>query len=261
MSYKRRFPFKIGCTSYVIPDTIIPNVTFMADIVDDIELLFFESSNNAPYLTNAEIRELGSIAAINDITYSVHCPIDIAVGASDVHGLDNFLYQIEQITEQSKKLPVSGYIVHLDGLQNNFTEEELSSWYRKVNYICNKIITNCAVDTKLFCIENLTCDPFVNIKIIDKYNFSACIDCGHLWHQKHDWQKYCSTLFSNTKVFHLHGVTNNKDHCSLINHDHIQLESFIKTYLKDFTNIVTIELFGKEITFESLAIVRELWEK
>jgi len=44
-------PFRIGTTSYIIPDEIIPNVRFLAARVEDVELVLFEADegmNNLP---------------------------------------------------------------------------------------------------------------------------------------------------------------------------------------------------------------------
>ncbi len=34
MNCKNRFPFKVGTTSYIIPDEIIPNIEYLKDKVD-----------------------------------------------------------------------------------------------------------------------------------------------------------------------------------------------------------------------------------
>ena len=35
-------PFRIGTTSYIIPDDILPNVRFLAGRVKDVELVLFD---------------------------------------------------------------------------------------------------------------------------------------------------------------------------------------------------------------------------
>ena len=72
------FPFRIGTTSYIIPDEIIPNVRYLAGLVDDIELVLFEvddGPNNLP--DAAAIKELQSLAARHQLTYTVHLPLDL----------------------------------------------------------------------------------------------------------------------------------------------------------------------------------------
>ena len=38
-------PFRLGTTSYIIPADILPNVRYLADKVDDIELVLFEADD------------------------------------------------------------------------------------------------------------------------------------------------------------------------------------------------------------------------
>ena len=46
MGIKGAFPFRIGATSYVLAADMLTNVRYLADRVDDIELLVFESELN-----------------------------------------------------------------------------------------------------------------------------------------------------------------------------------------------------------------------
>jgi sugar phosphate isomerase/epimerase len=78
------FPFRIGTTSYIIPDEIIPNVRYLAGLVDDIELVLFEvdeGPNNLP--DAAAIKELQSLAARHQLTYTVHLPLDLQLAGAD----------------------------------------------------------------------------------------------------------------------------------------------------------------------------------
>lgn len=82
-SLKNRFPFRLGATSYVIPADLKANVAFLADKVDDIELVLFESHemNNLPDAVT--VRALREMADRHDLTYTVHLPLDIWMGHAD----------------------------------------------------------------------------------------------------------------------------------------------------------------------------------
>ena len=75
------FPFRLGTTSYIIPDDILPNARYLADKVRDIELVLFEvddGSNNLP--PPHVIDELAELARQYDMTYTVHLPLDLKLG-------------------------------------------------------------------------------------------------------------------------------------------------------------------------------------
>ena len=76
---KNRLPFRLGTTSYVIPDEIIPNVRFLSDRVDDIETVLFEAGGLSNIPSVKIVRDLKDIAADHDLAYTVHLPIDIQI--------------------------------------------------------------------------------------------------------------------------------------------------------------------------------------
>lgn len=62
MASTHAFPFRFGTTSYIIPDEIIPNVEFLKDRVDDIELVLFESDEFSNLPGRDDIGRLSDIA-------------------------------------------------------------------------------------------------------------------------------------------------------------------------------------------------------
>ncbi|MDH3981787.1 MAG: sugar phosphate isomerase/epimerase, partial [Kiritimatiellaceae bacterium] len=80
---KKQFPFRLGTTSYILRDYILPNVRYLKDKVDMIELLVFETDEQSNYPTKDEVKELLDIASEHDLTYTVHLPIDIHLGIRD----------------------------------------------------------------------------------------------------------------------------------------------------------------------------------
>lgn len=261
MIYKNHFPFKIGCTSYAFPDSIIPNVIYMSEFVDDIELLLFESSEKGSILTAAEINELKLISIKHNIQYSIHCPIDLPAGSSDPFTRNKFINQVESIINLTSALPISGFIIHLTGINNESNSLEILEWCENVNSFCKKISSiNGLIHSKI-CIESLSYNPKYNEEIVNKYGFSHCIDIGHMWLYNHNWETICTLFLSKTRVIHLHGIQDDKDHQSLAKHDKRQLNKFINMILKVYSGVVTVELFNKDKIFDSLKYVKEIWDQ
>jgi hypothetical protein len=67
----------------VVPDEIIPNVRFLSDRVDDIEIVLFETREFSNIPSTEIVRGLKSLAADHDLAYTVHLPIDIHTGHAD----------------------------------------------------------------------------------------------------------------------------------------------------------------------------------
>ena len=78
------YPFRLGTTSYIIPDDILPNAHFLADKVQDIELVLFEvddgpqSTGNLP--SPETVAQLAALAAAHGLTFTVHLPLDLRLG-------------------------------------------------------------------------------------------------------------------------------------------------------------------------------------
>jgi sugar phosphate isomerase/epimerase len=82
-SLKNRFPFRLGTTSYIIPADLITNVRFLAPYVDDIELVLFEADDESNLPDEKTINTLNEIARSNDLSYTVHLPLGLLLGAMD----------------------------------------------------------------------------------------------------------------------------------------------------------------------------------
>ena len=75
---KLKLPFRLGTTSYIVPDEILPKVQYLADKVDDIELILFEVDEGPNNLLDTNIiRNILSLANNCNLIYTVHLPLDL----------------------------------------------------------------------------------------------------------------------------------------------------------------------------------------
>jgi hypothetical protein len=62
------FPFRLGATSYVIPDNLAPNVRYLAGQATDVELVLIDLEDGTSNLpSTAEVDELGALAAVRGL--------------------------------------------------------------------------------------------------------------------------------------------------------------------------------------------------
>ena len=72
--------FRLGTTSYIIPDEILPNVRFLAGKVQDVELVLFEVDDGQNNLPDPQtIQTLWELSHKQDMSYTVHLPLDSEV--------------------------------------------------------------------------------------------------------------------------------------------------------------------------------------
>lgn len=262
MLFNGSYPFKIGCTSYVIPDALIPNVEFMADKVDDIELVLFESKEIANLPDKATIASLQQIGQKEHITYSIHFPIDLHAGTPVEYERKMFIECVTAIISSTSALPVSGYLLHFEGLTPFPSTEEYDEWHKRITGFCVELTNNKVTDSSMICIENLNYPPELHADVVKQFRFSHCIDFGHLWLQHNQWETYANITLPSTKIIHLHGVDNDrKDHRSLVAHNDNKQLNILISLLKKYTGVLTFEVFSKQDTFESFSLFETLWQK
>ena len=256
----KKWLFRSGCTSYNIPDHIVPNVVLMAPFVDDIELLCFEALDRSCYIDEKTIERLKDVKAEQDISYTIHCPTDFKAGSENILEQDKFIKAFLSIYELTSSLAPSGYVLHLEGITKESGKNEVSKWRKRVDWICEKLVSAVSQeDISLICLENLSYNPDIVEEIAGCYGFSFCIDVGHLWLNKYDWKKYCERNIERALILHAHGVNGAHDHLSLKKHEGNELNSFINSVLHEYTGVLTLEVFSHEDVFESLEILEQRW--
>lgn len=261
LNLKGKFPFSLGTTSYIIPDDVLPNVKFLVPFLDDIEIVLFESEEISNLPNQTIINELNQIGKQNALTYSIHFPIDQKAGSPNKNERTFFVNQVLKIIDLFQKSPISAFILHLEGLQLNPSENEIIEWQKNVSEVCTEIQTRISPEQNaLIAVETLGYPPFLNIPVIEQFNFKHCIDIGHVWLYNQEWQRVTEKMLPSTRVFHLHGVANSKDHLSLDLNDKSVLKSFFNKALRSFDGLVTLEIFDLESLIKSCKVINDLWE-
>lgn len=256
------FPFSLGSTSYIIPADIIPNVRALAPFIDDIELILFQSPDYSNIPSIEDISELNELASIHHISYTVHLPIDRKAGASNRQERELFCEGVKKIVTRCTPLNPAAWILHLEGVSNDAQESEISDWKKR----CMETMEN-IMDVfpypELIVIENLGYPWEWHDEIAARYKTSFCCDVGHLWINFQDcWQDHLKKMLPRTKVIHLHGTADGKDHISLSKGNPFLIKTFFDIIRKDiYTGIITLEIFSEDDFVKSIEVVNSLWEK
>lgn len=259
---KRRYPFLFGTTSYIIPDDIIPNVRMLSGIVDDIELVLFESPDGSNIPTVSDIRELKSIADDNDCGFTVHLPTGRKAGSAEKKESDLFVDDAKKIINRCSLLQPGAWIVHLEGIEKNASKAEVTAWELRCFGVIEELCGEVETPSRL-AIENLGYPWYWHLYIAAQTGVSLCCDIGHLWlYYPECWKEYAASMIPQTSVIHLHGVTGGKDHISLARNDTCQLFDFIGMLVKtQYKGIITLEVFNQIDFDESREVFSKIWEK
>lgn len=260
---KKRYPFRLGTTSYIIPDEILPNARYLAPLVDDIELVLFEVDdgyNNLP--DQSVINELNAIARDTDLTYTVHMPVDLNF-LGDQDSLNATLAKAKRTIDHTLALNAWAYVLHLDGPELLLPSPPLSKqqWQEKaLAFVAH--LSNWLGNSALLAVENLENYPLdFWDDVIRLAGTSRCIDIGHLWLNNHSPVPYLERRLPETRVIHIHGI-DERDHSSLSHVPREDLQSvFNELSRQNYQGVITIEVFNQQDFLSSRDIFQDFFIK
>lgn len=251
--------FRIGSTSYVYEDNLVANARRLSGVVDDIELVLFETVDYGHNLPGpAGVAELSDIAARNDLTYTVHLPADLGYGDTAGWG------KIQRAVEATRGLNPFAYITHLDGraLMASPSAEAVAGWQAESARALDELVALIG-DRQRICVENVErWDPAPFRDLVSAAGVSRCVDIGHWWVQGRDPLPHLREFLAQTRVIHLHGVDGDgRDHQSLRHTPPEALHAIIEALVRaKYRGVVSLEVFGEDDFFSSLRVLRSKLE-
>lgn len=249
-------PFRVGTTSYILDADLLPNAQFLANYVQDMQLVLFDvpgGPSNLPDTTT--VAALASVGQRQDLTYTVHLIEDLAPQQSPQ--ADVALQKAYDVIRRTRSLAPWAYVLHLEGRTVRTPDtptEQLAQWQTQVQASLQQVIA-WVDDATLLAIENLEGYPpaFVT-PAIEPTPVSRCVDIGHLWLDGHEPLPWLQATLPRTRVVHLHGLHDGRDHQSLTHMAAAQLDPVIHFLLRQrYTGVLTLEIFGEADFWSSLA--------
>lgn len=258
-SLKKRFPFRLGTTSYIIPDDLVPNVECLAPLVDDVELVLFESHEMSNLPDADSIRKLEKLKRQQDLSYTVHLPLDIELGSPEEDVRMQSVEKCRRVIELTVPLDPFAYIVHFHGeMRGRRPAGDMDRWRKALDRSANDLLA-AGANPGLLCIETLDY-PFEYVSdIVVSNGFSICLDVGHLAFFKYPVPEYLDRYLSGTKVIHLHGNSDGEDHRNIGMLPPGVISTLIeRLYLESSKErVLTMEIFGQSDFVQSMEVMRE----
>lgn len=200
---KGRFPFRLGCTSFVLHADLATNVRALAPLVDDIEVVIFESDEVSPLPDQETLDFMRHAAEEHGVTYTIHLPLDVRLASPDHAERESGAAVCRRVIERMRGVDPFAYVAHVTG------GDDQAAWASL------KELAQAAGDPALVCVENLVAPTDAFVKIATDAGVSLCFDVGHAvldgWGSNEcvEWlEKHLAAL----RVLHVHGVADGKDH-------------------------------------------------
>ncbi|WP_300454982.1 cobamide remodeling phosphodiesterase CbiR [Desulfobacula sp.] len=253
--------FKLGTTSFIFPDHIIPNVRKLGAFFDEIELLVFESQPEDVLPSNEDVQTLLSLSQQLNLTYNIHLPFDVSLTGASLEKRQKAVDTLLGVIDRFAPLTPTTHTLHLDmppEMKKEIPHQRLlKKWQQRTRKGLDSLLTKLA-HPGIISIETLDY-PFSLVEdLVAEFNLSVCIDAGHQIKYGHNLLETFEKHQSKTPVIHLHGVSFAhgpvKDHTAL---DKLPDHHFrqVQTILEKFTGVVSLEVFNFENLNRSLTFL------
>ena len=254
---KNRFPFRLGTTSYIIPDDMLPNIRYIGPFIDDVELVLFESDDISNLPDKAAVKELKSLKERCNLSYTVHLPLDIELGSLDPITRKRSVEKCFKIIDLCSALDPFAYIVHFHGHRRGKVPSDHIRLWRKALAASARELAERTRSPEMLCVETLDY-PFDLISdIVIDAGMSVCLDVGHLAFYQYNVEKYFKTYWDRCRVIHLHGNIDGKDHRDIRHLDAAVMASLVAQLSKQNNRerVLTLEIFSQADLSESLKVM------
>ncbi len=258
-SLRGSFPFRIGTSSYIIPADILPNVHALAPVVDDIELVVFESADISNIPTPAVADELGRLRSLHAMSYTLHLPLDIELGHSDESYRRHSVVRCLQIIDRLKPASPFANVLHFShpSFPQPLPTADIPRWLTALSRSVDELLA-AGVPSQSLCIETLSY-PFELVgEIVESRDLAVCLDIGHLLLKSYDVAAHFDRYWPRTRIVHLHGIREGRDHRDIIDLES-DLLAMVISHLCDNSRerVLTLELFNEEDLALSLYKLKE----
>jgi hypothetical protein len=263
-SYKNKFPFKLGTTSYILPvkeDSLSANVRFLKDRVDLVQLLFMGREYLGEIMSPSIIVDLKTMREESGVSYTVHLPADLDLLNPSEEKIGKSVDVIENIMAETVPLNIEGYILHVDRFLNGAARADLDpGGYRNFRTALDIISGRMGADAKKIYIENTTYELLYFKDIILTSPFPVCMDAGHLFFLNQDFGLFVEAFGQRTGQIHLHGFIGGKDHKAV---DTLQRGAVNKIvgFQKSYSCPLILEVFNLEDLERSASYFKSFYSR
>jgi len=259
-SHRGVFPFRLAATSFVFPAGWADNARLLGPVVDEIQLLFFES-DPASLPSPEEIKALEAVARDTGVVYSIHLPLDIYLGSNSYKTRNDGIDAAMRIMDATSVLNPRTHILHLECEQDQKSSGKIETWRDN----CGRSLA--AIGKTGFPANSLAAEnldyPFDWLApLIADFGLKVCIDLGHLIAAGIDPAGFLKANLHHAAMVHLYGNPGPGQHHHLAL-DRVAPEVLASwlAILRDFKETVCLEVFDPIDLAASLTYLEGCWRR
>jgi len=173
---------------------------------------------------------------------------------------------VPEIIELTRPLPVSAFVTHAEagpGVDVNlFTEDGVARFSDMFRQSINQLLKTSEASADEFAVETLNY-PYAYIwPVVDELGLSVTLDVGHLEFYGFPLEEHLKDYLNRTRVLHVHGVREGKDHNSLVWYPSGSMDALLAALqaAPDSDRVFTMEIFSLDDFESSSALMHERGE-
>ncbi|MFZ5563951.1 MAG: cobamide remodeling phosphodiesterase CbiR [Thermodesulfobacteriota bacterium] len=255
VSYKGVYPFSLACPSFIYPAGYAENTRRLSGLVDEIELLFFQSAPESMPDPD-EIEALKNIGHNGDVVYNVHLPIDISIAGADAAEGRRAREAVIGLYDRVRELSPVSWTLHvpMDAAEPRSSRQ----WADRACGRIEEVLACRRIPSRSMALETLDYSPFILGDIAERLDCSICLDTGHLMARGIDCKTVFDALKDRVTIVHAHGVSQGRDHLALDRLSPSQQKD-MGHILQSFRGTFCLEVFCSDHLFSSMDCLNRLW--
>jgi sugar phosphate isomerase/epimerase len=248
-TFKNKFPFKLGTTSYILSekeDNLMANIRFLMGRFDMIQLLFMGRDHLHEVMSPYIIKRLEEARGKSGVLLTVHLPADLDLLNPDADAARGSIGVIERIISSTRSLDVRGYVLHVDRFINGSGRADPGEGgVLTFRSLLEMLADRLGGDSNNVYIENTTYDLVPFREAMAGLPFPVCMDAGHLFFFKQDYEGFIDAFGGRVMQIHLHGFRNGKDHAAVSELGHQEMIRIVDFQTKSPRPMI-LEVFNRD---------------
>ena len=177
----KTLPFRLGTTSFIYPDEILPNIERLKDRVEDIEILFFEVEGPSSLPSRSTLEKMALIKKQSKLSFTVHTPLDSSLASEDFLRRSSSVEKVCLSIEGAHLIEPYAYILHvyLGDKEKDLPPKDLQAWRERASDSLRNILTRTKVQNRQICIESIDYDFSLIEPVVSDLGLSIALDVGH----------------------------------------------------------------------------------
>jgi len=253
---------RIGTTSCIWHDYMLPNVEKLAPLVDDVELLLFDVERDVPGAE--DVAQMVRLKHEHALSYTLHTPLDASLASADDARRRAGVDKVRRAIDWARPLAPLTHTVHVylgDGERDPAPPAgaaALDAWRERARASLETIVRD--LPPAALSVECIDYDFSLIAPVVRALDLSVALDLGHALRDGLPLAPLVDEWLPRARVLQLHGTRpDGRDHKSLTHAPRAEVEWLLRTLsARQFDGVLTLEVFDPSDLEESLSLLRAL---